>query len=276
MLDVAEQIGRGISSILATQGKNLARYLTGAPLADRAEQQLIDDLERARGNVAGFNRVLMFKRLSSSGPAFLLTLRRHLLRDRVYLHAVESGLPIPIGQVDQTVWDPAAGSKNDGLFDGSDFGLSPEVAYQQLGAKPPKKLRWLGPQHVDEGLPEDLRHDIGSIEEMLGRFADWDQAADGKIKMLADLVLNRHSTEKVLVFTEYRDTADYIVSALRERGARDLAVVSGQDGDATHLARRFSPGAHPIGLPPGKREIRVLISTDVLSEGQNLKMPGWW
>ncbi len=250
---------------------NLARYLTGAPPADRAEQQLIDDLERARGNVAGFNRVLMFKRLSSSGPAFLLTLCRHLLRDRVYLHAVESGLPIPIGQVDQTVWDPAAGSKNDGLFDGSDFGLSPEVAYQQLGAKPPKKLRWLGPRHVDEGLSEDLRHDIGSIEEMLGRFADWDQAADGKIKMLADLVFNRHATEKVLVFTEYRDTADYIVSALRERGARDLAVVSGQDGDATDLARRFSPGAHPIGLPPGKREIRVLISTDVLSEGQNLQ-----
>ena len=250
---------------------NLAGHLTGAPTVDQAEQQLIHDLQRARGNVAGFNRVLMFKRLSSSGPAFLLTLRRHLLRDKVYLHAVEHALPIPIGQLDKAVWDPEKDSGVDGWFDDAHAELAPQKAYERLSEQPPRNLRWLAPHHVDESFADDLRHDIESIEAMLERFGQWERAADGKINTLAELVLNQYSTEKVLVFTEYRDTADYIAAALRHRGVNDWAVVSGQDGNATQLARRFSPGAHPIGLPRGKSELRVLISTDVLSEGQNLQ-----
>ncbi len=250
---------------------NLGGYLTGAPPADPAEQQLIHDLERARGNVAGFNRVLMFKRLSSSGPAFLLTLRRHLLRDRTYLHAVETGLPIPVGPIDTSIWDLDEGSEADGLFQDAEIGLSPQLAYDLLAAKPPKNMRWLGAHHVDDSFGEDLRHDIDSIEKMLQRFGIWDQANDRKLSALADLILSRHSSEKVLVFTEYRDTADYLAGALRERGVKNLAAVSGQEGNATGVARRFSPGSHPIGLPSDRDELRVLVSTDVLSEGQNLQ-----
>ena len=49
---------------------------------------------------------MMFKRLSSSGPAFLLTLRRHLLRDRVFLHAVEKSVPYPRRTVGQSCLEP--------------------------------------------------------------------------------------------------------------------------------------------------------------------------
>ena len=251
---------------------SLHKYLTGADPADEDEQQLISDLRRAaRGTLDGFNRVMMFKRLSSSGPAFLLTLRRHLLRDRVFLHAVEQDRPIPVGPLDRAVWDLGSGTENDGIFGDDEFGLTPEQAYQQLVTSPPPKLRWLGPEHLDDVFVADLTDDIDTIEEMLERFGRWDQATDGKVNTLARIVLERHRGEKVLVFTEYTDTAAYVLRALELRGVQDVAMVTGQTGNATELARRFSPGSHPFGLDESEEGLRVLISTDVLSEGQNLQ-----
>ena len=251
---------------------SLHDYLTGIEPADEDERRLIGDLQRAsRGTLDGFNRVMMFKRLSSSGPAFLLTLRRHLLRDRVFLHAVEHCLPIPVGPLDRAVWNLDSGIEDDGIFDDAEIELTPEQAYQQLVEHRPRKLRWLGPDHLNDSFVGDLTHDIDSIEKMLARFGHWDQASDGKIDTLARLILERHADEKVLVFTEYTDTAAYIVRSLAQRGVEDIAMVTGQVGNATELARRFSPGSHPFGLDAGEHELRVLVSTDVLSEGQNLQ-----
>jgi len=251
---------------------SLHKYLTGAEPADGDEEQLISDLRRAaRGTLDGFNRVMMFKRLSTSGPAFLLTLRRHLLRDRVFLYAVEQDRPIPVGQLDRAVWDLASGTEDDGIFGDDEFGLTPEQAYQQLVSSPPPKLRWLGPEHLNDVFVADLTDDIDSIEEMLERFGRWDQATDGKINTLVRIVLEKHRDEKVLVFTEYTDTAAYVLRALELRGVQDVAMVTGQTGNATELARRFSPGSHPFGLDEHEKGLRVLISTDVLSEGQNLQ-----
>ena len=45
----------------------------------------------------GFCRTNLFKRLESSGPAFMQSLERHVLRNLLVLHAVEHGLEVPIG-----------------------------------------------------------------------------------------------------------------------------------------------------------------------------------
>jgi hypothetical protein len=82
-----------------------------------------------------------------------------------------------------------------------------------------------------------------------------------------------HPDEKVLIFTEYKDTAEYVANALIERGIDSIAAVSGSSEDPTTLARRFAPksNAEIGGLPDGHDELRVLVATDVLSEGQNLQ-----
>ncbi len=247
-----------------------ASYLTGASPANEAERILIEDLKRARGSVAGFNRVMMFKRLTSSGPAFLLTLRRHLLRDRVTLHAMETGRPVPIGDIDKAVWDQDLGNGEDNLFGTDHVDFEPAHAYRMLTDNPPRKLRWLDTRHLKPGFAAALAEDIRTIEGLLDRFGGWNHREDGKINVLADLIQNRHAVEKVLVFTEYSDTADYVDDALRRRGIEKSAVATGQAGRATELARRFSPGSHPFSSPDID-ELRVLVSTDVLSEGQNLQ-----
>ena len=48
----------------------------------------------------GFCRTNLFKRLESSGQAFLQSVERHILRNFVFLHAIENDLPLPIGTQD--------------------------------------------------------------------------------------------------------------------------------------------------------------------------------
>ena len=246
--------------------------------SDPAERRLADDLENsARGNLAGFTRVTMFKRLSSSGPAFIATLRRHRLRNLVAAHALINGLAVPVGSVDNALWaaevdkDPEDSGDVEALFDSDDDTAA--SAYEKLQAKNPAAIRW-APHHMFiDGLAEDLRHDAEVIGEMLERFGAWDSERDGKVTALAGLLIDRYPDAKVLVFTEAADTAHYVWEELLRRGVDAVGVVTGDSENPTALAQRFSPESNSVITDgtPAKNELRVLVSTDVLSEGQNLQ-----
>lgn len=74
----------------------------------------------------------------------------------------------------------------------------------------------------------------------------------------------------MLIFTQFADTATYLYRELSNRGSQDIAVVTNETPDPVALVRRFSPSTNG-GLRPGETELRVLIATDVLAEGQNLQ-----
>ena len=85
----------------------LANYLKPTPdqppTPDEAE--VMKNLSRAGKRLIGFCRINLFKRLESSGHAFLLSVRRHILRNFIYIHALEKGLPLPIGTQDAGLFD---------------------------------------------------------------------------------------------------------------------------------------------------------------------------
>ncbi len=246
-----------------------------------AERQLVDDLENSsRGNLAGFTRVSMFKRLSSSGPAFIATLRRHRLRNLVAAYALDNSLSVPIGSVDNALWaaevdkDPEDSGEDDSgtaLFD-SDRDTAAS-AYDTLQAKNPRTIRWAPHRMFRDDLAEDLQHDAEVITEMLDRFGVWDAERDGKVTALENLLTDRYPDNKVLIFTEAADTAHYVWEELLRRGVEAVGVVTGDSENPTALAQRFSPRPNSV-ITDGSRvtdELRVLVSTDVLSEGQNLQ-----
>jgi hypothetical protein len=83
---------------------NLPRYGLGLYVKKRhsrppspGERQILDDLSRGGRRLMGFCRTNLFKRLESSGHTFVLSVERHILRNYVYLHALESDLELPIG-----------------------------------------------------------------------------------------------------------------------------------------------------------------------------------
>jgi superfamily II DNA/RNA helicase len=86
-------------------------------------------------------------------------------------------------------------------------------------------------------------------------------------------VLSRH---KVLIFTEFMDTARYLQNQLQQVGLTGVAEIdSSSKADRREIIRRFAPyynGSSSAALAAeGLEGIRILISTDVLSEGLNLQ-----
>lgn len=259
---------------------DLTSYLVpDAPrLATGEDKLFIEDFEASRGQVAGFVRTNFYKRLSSSGHSFVLSLQRHLRRNELFIYALQNKLPLPAGTI-----DPATLSEDDLDFDALLAQVSPrglmftDIAddYNRLTEESPRGIRWVNPSLFDIRLMQDLLADSRAIRDLLTWYGPWEVQADSKLRALAELANKRHPSEKILVFTEYKDTAKYIAEGLRELGVGSVAVATGESEDATTLARRFSPKTNPVSndqkpVAPAD-EIRVLVATDVLSEGQNLQ-----
>jgi hypothetical protein len=84
--------------------------------------------------------------------------------------------------------------------------------------------------------------------------------------------VNKHPNDKVLIFTQFADTVAYLTRELQGRGVTKLQGVTGESPDPTLLAWRFSPRSNKKSDDiPSDQELRALVSTDVLSEGQNLQ-----
>ena len=100
----------------------------------------------------------------------------------------------------------------------------------------------------------------------------WDPAHDAKLDALHSLLTETFPNQKVLVFSQFADTVLYLEAQLERRGVQALAGVTGNSADPTQLAWRFSPDSNQrSGQGKPERELRVLVATDVLSEGQNLQ-----
>lgn len=162
------------------------------------------------------------------------------------------------------------------LDDETDLHGGMETRYNELQRKLPASTKWLSTKVFKKALRKDLERDNRILSELLEAFGTWDSSKDSKINALIDLLRTEHPDEKVLIFTEYADTANYVVEALRGAGIEHVGIASGETDDAGGVARRFSPQSNRL---PGQVEehtevtnpIDVLVATDVLSEGQNLQ-----
>jgi hypothetical protein len=78
----------------------LGNFLDAKPLirATKDEEIIMANLSRAGKRLMGFCRTNLFKRLESSGYSFLLSLSRHILRNYIFVYAVQNHLPVPIGK----------------------------------------------------------------------------------------------------------------------------------------------------------------------------------
>ena len=253
----------------------LPRYALGSYLKDDAnpdvkEQKVLDDLYKASGHLKGFTRTSLYKRLSSCGHAFAVSLQRHLDRNRMYMYAIDNNLSLPIGSVLESM----VAIETDEDDDLPDLEGTAQAQYEELSRRKPKAIRWLNPSLFDDKLRDDLAADANAIAALLSSFGPVDHTSDSKIDALVELLTKTHPDEKVLIFSEYKDTVEYIADALAKRGVKSVAGVSGQTENPTKLAHRFSPNSNRQLLGDATNvgdEIRVLVSTDVLSEGQNLQ-----
>ncbi len=279
----------------------LGNYVEGRPDSPptQTEARVIQDLGRAGKRLMGFCRTNLFKRLESSGLAFVQSVERHVLRNYIFLHAVENDLPIPIGTTDPSMLDlhvfdadsddtSVTGSIFDDereefidadapsvrvpMFTEDEFRVRAKEVYEHYASGLKQRFRWLRPGLFMERLAIDLKADCDSLCVVLKEHGTWNPAEDKKVAKLHELLTKTHPNDKVLVFTQFADTVKYLEEELKRRGVQRLEGVTGQSENPTRQAYRFSPNSnHKRGLVKAEDELRVLIATDVLSEGQNLQ-----
>jgi hypothetical protein len=302
--DPADQYARLYAAdvVTAVNALNLPRYGLAnyvAPTPHKppsaAEAKTLADLSRAGKRLMGFCRTNLFKRLESGGQAFQQSIERHILRNFVYLHAIEKGLQLPIGAQDAGLLD--AGNYDEDiddesataeLFDDDDgAGKIPKLravrtasdskaraaeVYEQYATQFKSRFRWLWTDLFVPLLAKHLAADAASLIEVLRRCGDWKPEVDAKLNALFALLTKQHASEKVLVFTQFADTVRYLETQLRARGLGRVAGVTGDSDDPTSYAWRFSPQSNQKRAQVAPEDdLRVLIATDVLSEGQNLQ-----
>ncbi len=276
----------------------MGNYLAPAPAAPptQKEAQHIQNLSRAGKRLMGFCRTNLFKRLESSGHAFVQSVERHILRNFVFVYAIRNGLPLPIGTQDVGIFDSRvvdidaearAGGfdlfEEDGVArrEGTqpampsrtevDFLAAAKQIYDEYAARYASRFVWLRAELFIPDLGDDLVADANDLLRVLGISGEWRADTDAKLAALRELVLNSHPTEKVLVFSQFADTVRYLERELTRVRARGVAAVTGDTENPTAEAWRFSPESNDKLEKYGESQSRVLLATDVLSEGQNLQ-----
>lgn len=282
--------------IALMEGLDLPRYGLSnfisekeAASASKSDKNILDNLSRAGVRMMGFCKSTFFKRMDSSGFSFFLTLYRHILRNCVYIYALENKLLIPIGDDNNLPEDYTEDEDNDngGIFndngetdpaidaslnipaDMSVYMRKAEQYYNMVSSK--SNIAWLEPRYFKRTLKQKLKKDCETIIAMIKLCGNWEQKNDQKLNELEAMLRGQiHGNDKVVVFTQFSDTARYIYFQLRKRGFTNVDYATGGRDNTTAVVERFSPHSNDKDIPESE-QTRILIATDVLSEGHNLQ-----
>lgn len=229
--------------------------------------------------------VNLLKRLESSVASFRITLQKLQGTHLATLSRIEDFRKT--GSAGK-VADFSALFEQTGPEDDLEFPSPDDDGEQQTSGKVVINL-------ADMDLPlweHDLRADLDVIETLLGEMEKVSSSDDAKLQHLKAHILEKIATpinpgnKKVLIFTAFADTADYLYEHLapvvRQRFGLHTARVVGSDRPKSTLTRRadyqelltlFSPVSKDKDLlmPDVPDVIDLLIATDCISEGQNLQ-----
>ena len=245
-----------LSPLEATLYERVSDYVREG--MNRAER-----LEGGKKNVVGFALTILQRRLASSPLAILRSLERRGRRLTEKLDEAKLGRRATEADLDLS--GPPTGLQLDDFeeFDPDDL-LDSEV------------------EHIEEEVVDaaSAARTIAELEVELRELSDLTQLArtvlasgeDRKWDELARLLTNTPemldesgSLQKLIVFTEHRDTLDYLVQKLARLIGRDDAIVSIHGGvrreERRKAQERFTQD----------KDVVIMVATDAAGEGLNLQ-----
>jgi hypothetical protein len=200
------------------------------------------------GSSGALLAMTLLKRLESSLAAFSASLASLIRFYTLFLEGLAAGRVLRPGDVR-------------GLAD--QFLLAPLV-----GAPLPRSI---DARRLRMAAGADLHH-LLILRDLWGS----NSIADRKLDALCQLLDGTLKERRVLLFTEFRETASALWARLRSRSG--VARIDGSAawlgaGRASRLevVHRFAPRSNGARPPPAREQVQLLIATDVLSEGLNLQ-----
>jgi superfamily II DNA or RNA helicase len=281
LLDLYLETLNTISATDGGEGFIGARYKPAVYINNR--QEFLDkfgadldesDLKTAQVNLANFMRRLLVMRFESSKYAFQSTLSKMIQTNKLVERWWTELGSVPImkkGQIpdpdDFSDYDQDDGEEHNALDD------QLEQLKQQKGLIAiPKEL--LDPKFID-----DVRKDTALLEAIQVKWFN-DPAVsheDPKTDDLAQRIsklLSEDPNRKIIIFSSYADTVNYLYGALRERGIERLFRYTA--ADASSSTRRLIKENFDASVPENQQaqDYDILVATDALSEGYNLHRAG--
>jgi len=241
-----------------------------------------DEFQQGREEaLAGIFRSRYLKRFESSIEAFRISIRRALEFTKTFESYVLDGRVL-----DSTSFQRAMRylAREDEEDDSTPASRADELDAREEARELMESLPSLDHTQYDlRRLHQSLQHDVDSLTAVWQMIHNIGPESDTKLQLLEDLLAKDLKGRKVIVFSYYRDTARYLYRELTgERGAEfrrkagDPLIRRMDSGaspkDRNGLIEAFAPRSNNRpDLVGTEREVDILISTDVLSEGQNLQ-----
>ena len=158
-------------------------------------------------------------------------------------------------------------------FDGSLFGFE-DYLQKTYSEEKNKGLKLIDVWDLTPQFIVDLNDDIKLFEEYLGK---WNVVTeDPKLDSICSAVkssLKKEPNRKIVIFTQFSDTSDYLGTELEKRGIR-VMTYSGKQTSATRrdiIRANFDAGRAKANQ---KNDYDVLVGTDAISEGISLHRAG--
>ena len=260
--------------------------------------------KNAGSALKGIYRTNLFKRLESSGSTFLQSIANHIVRDYIFLFSLNENRKIPLRRRDISNI-----KKRVNIIDSADDFIDEEDITDEedfidredlFNLKKSKFFKWrqsrdwkselqqkarenlynsqmdqddavdIPATHLMSTFKNRLEADIDKLLKILTDFP-WHPEHDTKLNELRRLIISKkHKRDKVLIFSQFTDTVNYLKKYL---DVDSLESTSTDKKQLSNLVKHFSPHSNPHMWQNGDkaRPIRVLLATDVLSEGHNLQ-----
>lgn len=218
------------------------------------DQVAFKQLKTAYENLRGLMRVLFFKELESSICAFRTSIEKLIKSHENFLQMYEQGI-IQTKQSGDELINYLATSDNASIEEYFSDSSRAKFTIDQF----------------DENLKIKVEEDLLVLERIFNLIRVVEPQRDDKLNQLKinlREMLKKH--KKVLIFTQFTTTAQYIYDNITEE-FNNVGMASGSSKDIVKIAQRFSPSSFKDIDIPKNEEIDILVSTDVLSEGANLQ-----
>ncbi|HEY2589793.1 MAG TPA: helicase-related protein [Tepidisphaeraceae bacterium] len=226
--------------------------------------------------LVGIFKTRFLKRLESSVEAFRLSVTRAIGFEKVYLDMLNRGKVVGSAYFWKALRIAGIEAEDDlGSDTLADELWDDEHVRAYLESLPQVDLK----QYEVDRLRGDVESDLRILRDLKSRIAPLAKQ-DAKLDELKSKLAGEMKGKKTLIFTSYRDTARYLEEALKDKAwlraagephVRRIDSANHPD-ERMGIVAAFAPEAmRGTATPSDEREIDVLISTDVLSEGQNLQ-----
>lgn len=228
------------------------QYARYAPLLYlREDIKITQPEELAQTNMRKFMKTLLVKRLESSFFAFRNSLARFIRSYEQFLAELDGGNVYISKKYANKIFE---------FLENDD-----DEAIQKLIDE--DKAQRFDASDFKDDFRKDLENDLKTLKEMDTLWRTIDR--DPKLLTILDILKQRTilKESKLIIFTESRETADYLGSHLAKAYSGKVLIYTGGSGAATRqsVIQNFDRRAkQPLN------DYRILVSTEVLSEGVNL------